>query len=97
MKSLLLPLAACAALAGCVSYGNDPFFGGSTVYTQPGYYYGNSGYYNTLPAYRTDIYGTTRGTRDRDGDGIRNRDDIDRDGDGVPNQLDARPNNPRRH
>ena len=92
MKSILLPLAACAALAGCVGYGGDAYY--STGYSQPGYYYGNSGYYGTYPAYRTDVYG--RGTRDRDGDGIRNRNDIDRDGDGVVNQMDARPNNPRR-
>jgi len=38
-----------------------------------------------------------RGGRDRDGDGIRNRNDRDRDGDGVSNRNDARPNNPNRN
>jgi hypothetical protein len=37
----------------------------------------------------------TRG--DRDGDGIRNRNDRDRDGDGVRNRNDAAPNNPNRN
>jgi hypothetical protein len=35
--------------------------------------------------------------RDRDGDGIRNRNDRDRDGDGVRNRNDAAPNNPNRN
>ncbi len=34
---------------------------------------------------------------DRDGDGVRNRNDRDRDGDGVRNRDDARPNNPNRN
>jgi hypothetical protein len=34
--------------------------------------------------------------RDRDGDGVRNRNDRDRDGDGVPNRMDPAPNNPNR-
>ncbi len=34
---------------------------------------------------------------DRDGDGVRNRDDNDRDGDGVRNRNDDRPNNPNRN
>jgi hypothetical protein len=35
-------------------------------------------------------------SRDRDGDGVRNRDDRDRDGDGVRNRNDSAPNNPNR-
>ncbi|MES2974931.1 MAG: YXWGXW repeat-containing protein [Pseudomonadota bacterium] len=38
-----------------------------------------------------------RGGGDRDGDGIRNRNDRDRDGDGVRNRNDAQPNNPNRN
>jgi hypothetical protein len=98
---LLLPLAACAALAGCVSYG-DPY---GAVYPSSGYYYGNAPGYVTNGAYVTPgyVYGTNgvynngRGMRDRDRDGIPNRLDNDRDNDGVPNQYDSRPNNPRRH
>lgn len=99
MKSLLLPLAACAVLGGCATYG-DPYgygygYPGTTVY----------GTYQTAPGYGYGTYGTPvhpyqhdgrRGTRDRDRDGIPNRVDHDRDGDGVPNNQDARPNNPRR-
>jgi uncharacterized protein YceK len=94
MKALLLPLAACAVLAGCATYG-DPYYGGyshpayttGVVQTYPGYYGG--AVYNTYPQQRT--------YRDRDRDGIPNRMDADRDNDGVPNQMDARPNNPRRY
>lgn len=35
--------------------------------------------------------------RDRDHDGIPNRQDRDRDGDGVRNRQDAAPNNPYRY
>jgi len=35
--------------------------------------------------------------RDRDNDGVPNRNDRDRDGDGVPNRYDNRPNNPYRN
>lgn len=38
-----------------------------------------------------------QGAWDRDGDGIRNRNDRDRDGDGVRNRNDRRPNNPNRY
>lgn len=38
-----------------------------------------------------------RNDRDRDGDGVRNRNDRDRDGDGVRNRNDRRPDNPRRN
>lgn len=38
-----------------------------------------------------------RGGRDRDGDGVRNRNDRDRDGDGVRNRNDRQPNNPNRN
>jgi hypothetical protein len=113
MKALLLPLAACAALAGCATYG-DPYgyshpttvYPATGVYqTMPGYTYGTygapSGYYGSgsYPVYQDDRRGM-RGRdrdRDRDRDGIPNRVDRDRDGDGVPNERDARPNNPRRY
>jgi hypothetical protein len=105
MRFLLVPLAACAALTGCVGYG-DAY---STAY--PSYGYGTSvgGYYPYGSVYSAPVYPATvgnspyyypgsaqRGMRDRDRDGIPNRVDNDRDGDGVPNQLDRRPNNPRR-
>ena len=45
------------------------------------------------PAYQGD----SRGYRDRDRDGVRNRADRDRDGDGVPNRYDRRPDDPRRY
>jgi hypothetical protein len=38
-----------------------------------------------------------RNDRDRDNDGVRNRNDRDRDGDGVRNRDDARPDNPNRY
>jgi hypothetical protein len=38
-----------------------------------------------------------RNDRDRDNDGVRNRNDRDRDGDGVRNRDDARPDNPNRN
>jgi hypothetical protein len=109
MKSLVLPLALCAGLAGCVGY-VDPYAG----YGAPGGYgYGASGVYSDpvliyggptvhvqpvypAPAYR-DRGLRDRGFRDRDRDGVPNRYDRDRDGDGVPNRYDARPNNPRRY
>ena len=48
MKAILLPLAACAALAGCVGYGGvgyaDPYYSYASPYYgsyyTPGYYYG---------------------------------------------------------
>ena len=97
MKALLIPLVACAALAGCATYG-DPYgysypaySSGVTVYGGTGY----GGYYGGAPAYQGGYSG--RGMRDRDRDGIPNRMDRDRDNDGVPNRLDSRPNNPRRN
>jgi hypothetical protein len=104
MKALLIPLVACAGLAGCATYG-DPY--------GYGYGYGNGGYYGsaypTYPAVSGSIYYSntpnhdygrgdhrSRQYRDRDRDGVPNRADYDRDGDGVPNNMDSRPNNPRR-
>ena len=92
---LLLPLAACAVLAGCATYG-DPYGYG---YGQPGYGYAypsvsGSVYYSNTPSYPHGY--DNRQYRDRDRDGIPNRMDGDRDGDGVPNSMDRRPNNPRR-
>lgn len=96
MRAFLLPLAACAALAGCAY--SDPYYG----YGYPGYgypqatidvYSGHPGYHAPHPAH--PAHG--RGYRDRDRDGIPNRVDRDRDNDGVPNRHDARPNNPRRY
>ena len=99
MKALLVPLVACAALAGCATYGDPYGYGG----------YGNGYYgsaYPTYPAVSGSIYYSNtpnynhgpgqRQYRDRDRDGVPNRMDRDRDGDGVPNRLDDRPNNPRR-
>ena len=98
MKALLLPLAACAVLAGCASYG-DPY--------GHGYGYGNQGYGYAYPAVSGSVYYSNtpgyggygydnRQYRDRDRDGIPNRMDADRDNDGIPNHMDRRPNNPRR-
>jgi hypothetical protein len=99
MKALLLPLAACAVLAGCATYG-DPYGYG---YGQPGYGYAypsvsGSVYYSNQPGYGYgyDNRYDNRQYRDRDRDGIPNRMDGDRDGDGIPNSMDRRPNNPRR-
>lgn len=97
MKRLLLPIAACAVLAGCATYG-DPYGHGY------GYGYGypsvsGSVYYSNVPDHRgyAPGYGYDgRQYRDRDRDGVPNRMDYDRDGDGVPNHMDSRPNNPRR-
>lgn len=104
MKALLIPLAACAALAGCAVY-DAPYYGygqgygysGYTGYAYPAYparvyqSYPNYYVYNTYPQQR--YYRD----RDRDRDGIPNRMDADRDNDGVPNRRDAYPNNPRRN
>jgi hypothetical protein len=103
MKALLIPLAACAVLSGCATYG-DPYYQGygygygypsTTIGVYPTYQHGVYQTYPTYPAYpayRND----GRGYRDRDRDGIPNRMDPDRDNDGVPNSYDSRPNNPRR-
>lgn len=100
MKALL-PLAACAVLAGCATYG-DPY-GQGYGYGNPGYGYAypsvsGSVYYSNSPGYYGQGgYGyDNRQYRDRDRDGIPNRMDGDRDGDGIPNSMDRRPNNPRR-
>jgi hypothetical protein len=47
------------------------------------------------PGYRGD--GGGHQYRDRDRDGVRNRNDRDRDGDGVRNRNDRRPDNPHRN
>jgi len=104
MKAVVLSLAACAALSGCVGYGGG-------TYVSSGYGYGYPGYYSSYPSpyYASPPYSYYGGTvyapayrsrdrdRDRDRDGIRNRHDRDRDGDGVPNRYDARPDNPNRY
>lgn len=89
MKSLLIPLAAVAALSGCAYYG-DPYYGAGAY---PGYGYGYG-----QPAYGYPSVNLGIGVYD-DGRGRRHggRAWGDRDGDGVPNRFDARPNNPRRH
>ncbi|HEY8358127.1 MAG TPA: hypothetical protein VIL30_11765 [Ramlibacter sp.] len=108
MKAILLPLAACAALAGCVGYGGvgyaDPYYGGygysQPGYAQPGYYYGAQPSVYIGGTYH-EGHGYSDGRRgpqgDRDRDGVANRYDRDRDNDGVRNRNDARPNNPRRN
>lgn len=99
MKSILLSVAACAGLAGCVGY-VDPHGGyaGPGVYSEPAYIYG--GPTVQIQSYPAPGYphrpARDRTYRDRDRDGVPNRYDRDRDGDGVPNRLDPRPNNPRR-
>jgi hypothetical protein len=107
MKALLIPLAACAALAGCATYG-DPYGYSYPGYSHPGAAYPAATVYQGYPAtYGSTVYGTYpqsrvytdqygRTYRDRDRDGIPNRVDADRDGDGVPNQYDAYPRDPRR-
>ena len=103
MKAVLLSLAACAALSGCVGYGGGTYV--STGYGYPGYYgsgYYGSGYYSASPYYHggtvyAPAYRSRDRDRDRDRDGIPNRYDRDRDGDGVPNRYDARPGNPYRY
>ncbi|RYY71201.1 MAG: hypothetical protein EOO24_49070 [Comamonadaceae bacterium] len=107
MKSLLLPLAACAALAGCVGYGGGAYYGGGYsgydayggspggYYAQPNIVYGAT-YYGAQPAHRHHE-GRRGPGGDRDRDGIPNRADRDRDNDGVRNRDDRRPNDPRRN
>ena len=51
--------------------------------------------YDTPSAYGSGY--DSRGYRDRDHDGIRDRNDRDRDGDGVRNRDDRAPDNPRRY
>lgn len=65
---------------------------GTWVRTRPGYAY-------RAPEWRErdGRWEYRRGAWDRDGDGVRNRNDRDRDGDGVPNRRDDRPNNPNRN
>lgn len=97
MKSLLLPLSLCAALAGCATY-VDPYGAGYGYNTYPGYTTTYPHAYGVYEATPYPVYpNEVRGRRDRDRDGIPNRVDADRDGDGVPNHRDARPNNPRRY
>lgn len=92
MKSILLPLALCAGLSGCVAYGGDPYYGGGYGGSYGGSYYSGGAYaqpayiYGAQPGYYYD--GNTRRYRDRDRDGIPNRMDRDRDNDGVRNRLD---------
>lgn len=100
MKALLLPIAACAALAGCATYGDPYGYGYGPGYVQP--QVSGSVYYSNVPSHGGYGYGApgyghdNRQYRDRDRDGVPNRMDYDRDGDGVPNTVDSRPNNPRR-
>ncbi|MGV3571350.1 MAG: hypothetical protein ACO1PB_12185 [Ramlibacter sp.] len=107
MRAILLPLAACAALAGCVGYGGvgyaDPYYNSGYGYSQPGYYYGaqpnvyiGGTYYDGGHDHRRND-GRRGAYGDRDRDGVANRYDRDRDNDGVRNRNDARPNNPRRY
>lgn len=68
---------------------------GSWVRSRPGYVYAQPAWVENGGRWQQQ-----RGTwnrRDRDGDGVRNRDDRDRDGDGVPNRRDSAPDNPRRY
>jgi hypothetical protein len=89
MKSLLLPLAAAAALSGCAYYG-DPYYG---AYGSPGYGYPAYGYPSVNVG--VDVYDEGHRGRAWDGRGRGGRGWRDRDGDGVPNRVDARPRDPR--
>ena len=112
MKAFLIPAAAAALLAGCSTwdqpYGSyypsgypaGSVYAPATPYATGDYRYGvNPTPYvhggNVAPYYRQAVP-AGRAYRDRDGDGVRNRDDPDKDGDGVPNVYDARSNNPNR-
>jgi len=86
MKSLLLSLAAVAALSGCSAYYGDPYYGGHGYANPGGVTIGvDSGYYGSGSTYGSSYGGAYAGGR-----GWR-----DRDGDGVPNRYDARPRDPR--
>lgn len=63
---------------------------------RPGYVYDQPRWMERNGRWRLEQGGWRRG-RDRDSDGVRNRDDRDRDGDGVPNRRDRWPGNPNRN
>jgi hypothetical protein len=97
VKTLLIPLAACAALAGCAvdpgyGYGYPaPAYGPAYGYPAGSVYYGAPVY----PEVSIGVFGTQhlhdgrrRGFRDSDRDGIPNRLDRDLDNDGIPNRMD---------
>jgi hypothetical protein len=93
MRAVLIPLAACAALAGCAV---DPGYGYG--YPSAGYGYPAGSVYYGAPVYpevSIGVFGThhshdgrRRAFRDSDRDGIPNRLDRDRDNDGIPNRMD---------
>ena len=99
MTKILLPLAACAALAGCVGYGDAGYgygyghpgvYGATSVYSAPGVYYSPNVYqgsavYGSYPVYRNDV----RRPRNRDRDGGMG-DLIPLLGDGLQAALDPR-------
>lgn len=93
------------ALPLVVELGADPYYqyGGYTYYyDNDRWRYGGSrsGPWMDLPRshYPREIrYRDRQDGRDRDRDGIRDRNDRDRDGDGVPNRRDRAPDNPRRN
>ena len=81
-RTLLLAVAATAVLAsGCVAV---PYDDGPRYDNRPVYHDHDGGH-------------RPYGQRDRDRDGVPNRNDRDRDGDGVPNRRDREPNNPNRY
>ncbi|MES2959425.1 MAG: thrombospondin type 3 repeat-containing protein [Pseudomonadota bacterium] len=68
---------------------------GAWVRVRPGYHYAPPVWVDRGGRWELRRGAWARG--DRDGDGIRNRNDRDRDGDGVPNRRDDAPNDPRRN
>jgi hypothetical protein len=67
---------------------------GQWIRARPGYVYARPQWVERNGRWELQRGAWRRG--DRDGDGVRNRDDRDRDGDGVRNRRDAAPNNPNR-
>jgi hypothetical protein len=89
------------ALPAVVELGPDPYYqSGGYIYLYRNdrwqYATSRSGPWADLPRSHYPRETRFRG-RDRDRDGIPNRDDRDRDGDGVPNRRDREPDNPRRY
>ncbi len=104
-RTAVILIAAGSLLSGCVAYetptGAVGYSGSGSYYSTDGRVYVSGG---TGPHYTSDgrAYYSREGQhyyqrRDRDGDGVPNRQDRDRDGDGVRNSQDRAPDNPRRY
>ena len=70
---------------------------GSWMRSRPGYIYQQPNWVENGGRWQHRRGAWAHRDIDRDGDGIRNRNDRDRDGDGVPNRRDNAPDNPRRN